>query len=144
MKKSNWLIAILLVICSVISTNATAQSKGETKRENKVVILDSVPANKVINDLVSGDAAKAMNKVLKSQIKIKTLAIQGQTSQIHDLKKQLSFMKLAATENDTIKAKLNKEIVNDKQVIKKEKNKKTFWQVLSITLAVFAGYLAAK
>jgi hypothetical protein len=48
----------------------SAQSK-------KVVILDSIQANKIINELVKGDVAKAQNKIYKQMDSVSQLSLKS-------------------------------------------------------------------
>ena len=87
--------------------------------QSKVVILDSIQANKIINQLVQGDIAKAELKIFKqmdtlSKKRIETL-------------KTANFNLLKAYDERVLEsAELKKSIESQAEIIHKEKNKKTF------------------
>jgi len=116
MKKSNWLISILFLICSVTSTNA--QSK-------KVVILDSIQANKIINQLVAGDVAKAENKILKQMDSVSQ-------KRIATLKEASKNLEIAYSEKESEAKSLKSIIELNEKIINREKNKKQFWKITGI------------
>ena len=125
MKRLNWLTVILLVISSFTLQTVTAQ--------NKVVILDSVTAGKVIKDLIRYDIAKQLlNNCNKrdsiSQIRIKTFQ-KTNTSLLSAYNEKVS----QSTEQD-------KTIDLKDKIISKEVNKKNFWKIttyLSVGLAFY-------
>ena len=125
MKKSNWLISILLVICSSISTNA---------QNKKVVILDSLQSKKIITQLIQGDVAKAENKIYRQMDsvlndRIKTLYLANENL-------------LKAFDEKQSEVNQYKESVKLQQkVIKKEKNKKNIWKTIAVSISVGASYL---
>jgi hypothetical protein len=124
------------VLCSAISTSATAQAKK--------VILDSIPAHKVISDLIGGDVAKAELKISRAVNADKTEVIKKQVSVIDDLKTQKTDLFLVVQQKDGVIATQNEIISNDKKIIVREKTKKTFWEILSGSLLVLIGYLVIK
>ena len=125
MKRLNWLTVILLVISSFTLQTVTAQ--------NKVVILDSVTAGKVIKDLIRYDIAKQLlNNCNKrdsiSQIRIKTFQ-KTNTSLLSAYNEKVS----QSTEQD-------KTIDLKDKIISKEVNKKNFWKIttyLSVGLSFY-------
>lgn len=112
MKKLRWLIILLLV-----SYNSISQT----------VILDSIQAQAVIKDLISGDLAKEENKLLKRTIENLNQQVQLENDKNFDLQLINGNLELALREKDTI-------IENNKIMcqsdIKKEK-KKSFWLLCS-------------
>ena len=126
MRKSNLSIIILLVVCSLISLTATAQSK--------VVILDSITANKVIKDLVRYDIAKQLlsncnQRDSISQMRIKTFQ-----------KANTSLLR-AFNEKNTQSQEQTKIIDLKDRVISKEVNKKNFWKITTYLSVGISFYL---
>ena len=125
MKKSNLSILILLVVCSLTLQTVTAQSK--------VVVLDSITANKVINDLVRYDVSvRLLDNCNKrdsiSQIRIKTFQ-KANTSLLSAYNEKAA----QSTEQD-------KTIALKDKIISKEVNKKNFWKIttyLSVGLSFY-------
>ena len=98
-------------------------------QSTKVVILDSIQSNKIINQLVQGDIAKSELKIYKQMdslclYRIKTL--------------KTANLNLESAYNEKVleSSELKKSISFQEKVIKKEKNKKNFYKISSIVLAV--------
>ena len=116
---------ILLVISSFTLQTVTAQ--------NKVVILDSVTANKVIKDLIRYDVCtQLLNNCNKrdsiSQIRIKTF------------QKANTSLLSAYNEKVAQSTEQGKTIDLKDKIISKEVNKKNFWKIttyLSIGLSFY-------
>ena len=106
----------MLVICSLTLQTATAQ--------NKVVILDSLTAKKVIKDLVNFDITKAelKNCVARdsiSQLRIKTFQKANATL-------------LSAYNQKDAQSVTQGQIIDLKdKIISKERNKNIFWKITS-------------
>lgn len=102
--------------------------------QSKVVILDSIQANKIINQLVQGDIAKAELKIFKqmdtlSKKRIETL-------------KTANFNLLKAYDERVLEsAELKKSIESQAEIIHKEKNKKNFYKIASIAFASVLAFL---
>ena len=114
------------MICSLTSLTATAQSK--------VVILDSITANKVIKDLVRYDVAKQLLKNCNqrdsiSQMRIKTYQ-----------KANTSLLR-AYNEKDTQSINQSKIIDLKSKIISKEVNKKNFWKITTYLSVGLSFYL---
>ena len=110
--------------CSYISTSA----------QTKVVILDSLQANKIINQLVSGDFAKAELKIMRqmdtvSQTRIKTL---------YDANASLLS---AYNEKQLQTIELQKAIDISAKIIRKEQRKKNFYKITALVGLGGVGYL---
>lgn len=112
MKKLRWLIILLLV-----SYNSISQT----------VILDSIQAQSVIKDLISGDLAKEENKLLKKTIENLNQQVQLENDKSFDLQLINGNLELALREKDTIIENNN---IMCRSEIKKEK-KKSFWLLCS-------------
>ena len=125
MKRLNWLTVILLVISSFTLQTVTAQ--------NKVVILDSITAGKVIKDLIRYDVCtQLLNNCTKrdsiSQIRIKTF------------QKANTSLLSAYNEKAAQSTEQGKTIALKDKIISKEVNKKNFWKIttyLSVGLAFY-------
>jgi hypothetical protein len=106
------LTAILFLICSPILTSA----------QNKVVILDSIQANKIIKQLIQGDVAKAKLIVCEQMDSLSQERIKG-------LKTANSSL-LSAYNEKQLETNNYKEVVNvQEKIIKKEKRKKNFFKI---------------
>ena len=120
MTRLNWLISILFLICSITLTNA---------QNKKVVILDSIQANKIINQLIQGDIAKSELKIYKE---LDSLCVK----RIKTLKTANFNLEKAYDERVLESDELKKSIQIQDKIIRKEKNKKNFYKIASIILAV--------
>jgi hypothetical protein len=99
-------------------------------QNKKVVILDSIQANKIINQLVKGDVARAQIKIYKqmdsvSQLRIKTLKIGND-----NLLKAFNEKQLEAE--------------NYQKALKRQKRKSTFYKVTTIVGVLTTGILLLK
>ena len=126
MRKSNLSILILLVVCNLTLQTATAQSK--------VVILDSITANKVIKDLVRYDVTKQLlsncnQRDSISQMRIKTFQ-----------KANTSLLR-AFNEKNTQSREQTKIIDLKDRIISKEVNKKNFWKITTYLSVGISFYL---
>lgn len=124
LKKSNLLASIAFLICSAISMNA----------QEKVVILDSIQSAKIITQLINGDACKAELKIVKNLLK-------NEEERTSLLKEQNQLLLNAYKEKDKESLALSEIIFNDEKIIKKEKNKKTFWKYIGIVSLSLSGFL---
>lgn len=95
----------------------------------KVVILDSIQAKKIINQLVQGDIAKAENKILKQMDSVSQKRI--------DKLKDANFNLVKAYDQKVSESlELKNAIEVQNKIINKEKNKKNFYKIttyLSLT-----------
>lgn len=98
------------------------------------MVLDSVQSVKIINQLIKGDACKAelsiVNKLLKNE-----------EQRVSLLEDQNATLLKAYQEKEKEVASLSKIIVNDQKILKKEKNKKTFWKYVGIVSLSLSGFL---
>lgn len=110
---------------------------------NKLVLEDTI-SRQCITDLVKGDYVRAelkeTNKILnvvkfQSKIKDSTIFILGEQKEM-----LFSVIKL---KDSTIGLQENV-IKNTEKIIKKEKNKKTFYKITTIAGALVSGYLLLK
>jgi len=125
MKKSNWLISILFLICSLTSTSA---------QNKKVVILDSIQAKKIINQLIQGDVAKAELKIFKQMDSVSK-------SRISTLRQASKLLEIAYSEKESEANSLKTVIEMNEKIIRREKNKKNFYKYLSYLGIGATGYL---
>ena len=126
MKRLNWLTVILLVLCSLTLQTATAQSK--------VVILDSITANKVINDLVRYDVSKQLLKNCEQRDSISQMRIKSfQKANVSLLR---AYNEKVGQSNEQTK------IIDLKgKIISKERNKKNFWKITTYLSVGLSFYL---
>ena len=126
MRKSNLSMLILLVVCSITLQTATAQSK--------VVILDSITANKVINDLVRYDVSKQLLKNCEQRDSISQMRIKSfQKANVSLLR---AYNEKVGQSNEQTK------IIDLKgKIISKERNKKNFWKITTYLSVGLSFYL---
>ena len=125
MKRLNWLTVILLAVCSLILQTVTAQ--------NKVVILDSITANKVIKDLIRYDVSVQLLKNCNQRDSISQIRIKSFLSANTSLLSAYNEKVAQSTEQSKIIDLKNK-------IIGKEVNKKNFWKIttyLSVALSFY-------
>ena len=117
---------ILLVVCSITLQTATAQSK--------VVILDSITANKVINDLVRYDVSKQLLKNCEQRDSISQMRIKSfQKANVSLLR---AYNEKVGQSNEQTK------IIDLKgKIISKERNKKNFWKITTYLSVGLSFYL---
>ena len=102
--------------------------------QEKVVILDSLQAKKIIRELIEKDALKSDNAVL---IKMDSIS----KSRIQALRLSNDKLLLAYNEKENQVLALNKVIENDKKIIAKEKSKNKFLKVVSLLSLITTGVL---
>ena len=102
--------------------------------QEKVVILDSLQAKKIIRELIEKDALKSDNAVL---IKMDSIS----KSRIQALRLSNDKLLLAYNEKENQVLTLNKVIENDKKIIAKEKSKNKFLKVVSLLSLITTGVL---
>ena len=102
--------------------------------QEKVVILDSLQAKKIIKELIEKDALKSDNAVL---IKMDSIS----KSRIHTLKLSNDKLLLAYSEKENQVLSLNKVIENDRKIISKEKSKNKFLKVVSLLSLITTSVL---
>jgi hypothetical protein len=124
MKGLRILISILFLICSSTSMNA----------QKKVVILDSIQANKIITELVQKDF---LTLELKTLIKMDSVS----RIRIDALIKSNDKLMLAYKEKEFQVSDLNLVIKNKDRVISKEKSKNKFLKIVSIASLAATGLL---
>lgn len=87
-----------------------------------------------MTQLINGDACKAelkfVNQLLKNEEKRTSL-----------LKEQNQLLLNAYKEKEKENMSLSEIIFNDEKIIKKEKNKKTFWKYIGIVSLSLSGFL---
>jgi len=98
------------------------------------VILDSIQSVKIITQLINGDACKAELKIVKNLLK-------NEEERTSLLKEQNQLLLNAYKEKDKESLALSEIIFNDEKIIKKEKNKKTFWKYIGIVSLSLSGFL---
>lgn len=98
------------------------------------MILDSVQSVKIITQLINGDACKA-------ELKIVTKLLKNEEQRTSLLKEQNQLLLKAYEEKDKENMSLSEIIFNDEKIIKKEKNKKTFWKYIGIVSLSLSGFL---
>lgn len=91
----------------------------------KVVILDSIQAKKIINQLVQGDIAKAENKILKQMDSVSQ-------KRIFTLKEASKMLEKAYSEKEKEVGSLKTVIESKDKIINRERNKKQFWKITGI------------
>lgn len=102
--------------------------------QQKVVILDSIQAKKIIKELIEKDALKSENSLL---LKMDSIS----RSRIQVLKLSNDKLLLAYNEKEGQVLSLNKVIDNDKKIIAKEKSKNKFLKVVSLLSLITTGVL---
>jgi hypothetical protein len=91
----------------------------------KVVILDSVQAKKIINQLVAGDVAKAELKIFKQMDSVSQ-------KRILTLKEASKMLEKAYSEKEKEVGSLKSVIESKDKIINRERNKKQFWKITGI------------
>jgi hypothetical protein len=127
MKKLLKSTLILLAICSTFLTSA----------QNKVVILDSIQAKKIITELVRYDGCRAELKIFKQMDSISK-------SRISTLKASIKYLNLAYEEKEAEALELKKAIDLQSKVIRRERNKTTFYKITSFIGLGAIGYFILK
>lgn len=103
-------------------------------KSKKVVILDSIQANKIINQLVSGDVAKAENKQFSKMDSIMKIRLKDAKNSNRDLLKAIKQKQKEADE-------LNLSILEKNNALSKQKTKTTIFASIGVT-SLFFGILA--
>ena len=98
-------------------------------QNKKVVILDSIQSNKIINQLIQGDIAKSELKIYKEMDSLCVKRIRTLTTANFNLETAYDERVLESNE-------LKKSIQLQDKIIRKEKNKKNLYKITSIILAV--------
>lgn len=106
-------------------------------QNKKVVILDSIQANKIINQLVQGDIAKAELKISKQMDSLSKKRIETLKTANFNLLKAYDEKVLESSE-------LKKSIESQAKIIRKEKNKKNFYKIVSIATTSALLFLIIK
>jgi len=120
--------------------NSSAQFKT-IKSNEKVVILDSLMAKKVIKTIELGKMHKEQLDLCQDASKIKDKIIENQKGIIDTHVQQTTNYKLAVEEQDKTIILQNSILNNKEKTIRKEKTKTSFWKVISGLLAGLVGYL---
>jgi len=102
--------------------------------QSKVVILDSIQANKIINQLIQGDIAKAELKIYKQMDSLSKKRIETLKTANFNLLKAYDERVLESSE-------LKKSIEFKSKIISKEKNKKNFYKIASVAFASALAFL---
>jgi len=121
---------ILFLICK--PTTITAQ--------NKVVVLDSVQAKKIIIELTDYDLCKEQRQLYESKIKEYLNLDRVQNERMKELNNSYNSLLTAfnyKVEQTTILEQINS---NNARIIKKETRKRRFWQYACYGLAGFVVY----
>jgi hypothetical protein len=111
----------------------TAQ-QNQPPKSKKVVVLDSLQANKIINQLVSGDVAKAENKQFAKMDSIMKIRLKESKAANFDLLKSYKQKQKEVNE-------LNLSISEKNTALTKQKNKTTILAAIGGT-SIFFGILA--
>lgn len=102
--------------------------------QKKVVILDSIQANKIITELIQKDF---LTLEVKTLIKMDSIS----RSRISTLSKSNNKLMLAYKEKDLQVGDLNLVIKNKDKIISKEKSKNKFLKVVSLLSLGLTGIL---
>jgi len=103
-------------------------------QNKKVVILDSIQANKIINQLVQGDISKAELKIFKQMDSVSKKRIETLKSANFNLLKAYDERVLETSE-------LKNAIEIQSKIIRKEKNKKNFYKIATYLTTGCLGVL---
>lgn len=126
------------MLCSLFGTIAIAQ-------KNKVVILDSITAQKTIFDLIDCDVRRAELKVTKEVLSLNHQVIDRQNEIIIVENKQKAILLNSIKHRDTVLLLQEDVILNHKKAIQKIKRTKVFYQFSTLgLLATLAKILIFK
>lgn len=105
----------------------TQSQEITSEKQKKVVILDSIKSNAIINIIVKGQVAERKLLIANDRVSQRNNVIKKLQEQEEASCKMLDISEHASAIKDTI-------IFNDKKIIKREKRKKGFWKYISIGL----------
>lgn len=133
---------MMLVCGSVISQTGTKTKSNENK--GGLVVIDTLTARLIANDLVSGDVCKAEMKFVRANLKLTQDKVILKDSVIKGLEEQKLNLELVITEKDS-QFKLQEEISNTfKKDINRHKRQTFFYKVLSLVGLVSTVFFVIK
>jgi uncharacterized UPF0160 family protein len=109
-----------------------------------MVTLDSIQSNKAIVDIILGDQCEEELKKQQENIVIKNntiIALENLIKVLNEADKNLNFVLTEKNKAIDIQAVV---IKNTESIARKEKRKKNFWKVTTLTLSAIIGVLLIK
>jgi hypothetical protein len=133
---------MMLVCGSVISQTDTKTKSNENN--GGFVIIDTLTARLIGNDLISGDVCKAELKLVRVNLKLTQDKVILKDSVIKGLEKQNQNFEFIIAEKDS-QQKLQEEISNTfKKDINRQKKQTFFYKVLSLVGVISTVFFVIK
>ncbi len=133
---------MMLVCGSVISQTDTKTKSNENN--GKFVIIDTLTARLIGNDLISGDVCKAELKLVRVNLKLTQDKVILKDSVIKGLEKQNQNFEFIIAEKDS-QQKLQEEISNTfKKDINRQKKQTFFYKALSLVGVISTVFFVIK
>lgn len=133
---------MMLVCGSVISQTGTKTKSNENK--GGFVVIDTLTARLIGNDLISGDVCKAEMKLVRANLKLTQDKVIFKDSVIKGLEKQKENFEFIIAEKDS-QFKLQEEISNTfKKDINRHKRQTFFYKALSLVGLVSTVFFVIK